>query len=180
MKKRNSQYLIPIFLIAALLSSGGCNKEEKPLQSPPPAQQMPVQKALAPVQKQPSSAKSSTPAASLMDFTNRKDPFKPFVNNPAQPAKQAQAVSKKDLLPIQNYELNKFKIAGIIVGLKENRALVIDPTGKGYVVKQGMLIGSNDGVVNRITPTTIEVIEKYNDNGHIRKVTSKLSLPSKK
>jgi len=162
MKKRNSQYLIPIFLIAALLSSGGCNKEEKPLQSPPPAQQMPVQKALAPVQKQPSSAKSSTPAASLMDFTNRKDPFKPFVNNPAQPAKQAQAVSKKDLLPIQNYELNKFKIAGIIV------------------VKQGMLIGSNDGVVNRITPTTIEVIEKYNDNGHIRKVTSKLSLPSKK
>jgi type IV pilus assembly protein PilP len=59
-------------------------------------------------------------------------------------------------------------------------ALVIDPSGKGYVVKHGMLIGSNDGRVTRVTATTIEVIESYNDNGRIRKRTSKLILPQKK
>ena len=88
--------------------------------------------------------------------------------------------STKDLLPIQSYELSKFKVAGIIVGLKENTALVIDPAGKGYVVKQGMLIGSDDGKITRITATTIEVVESYNDNGRIRKKTSKLILPQKK
>ena len=72
-------------------------------------------------------------------------------------------------------------MAGIIVGLVENRALVIDPVGKGYVVKQGMLIGDNDGRISKITATTIEVIENYrDDNGHISKRTVRLTLPQKK
>jgi type IV pilus assembly protein PilP len=112
-----------------------------------------------------------------------KDPFKPFVSPQAQIAKPSASVattSTNELLPIQSYELSKFKVVGIIVGLKENRALVIDPAGKGYVVKQGMLIGSNNGHISRITGTSIEVVESYNDNGHVRKRTSKLYLPQKK
>jgi type IV pilus assembly protein PilP len=183
MKKRNSQSLIMIFLFAGLLLPGGCTKEgESP--SPPPVKPATAVKILPPVQKQPSSAKSSENLAPSLEFNNRKDPFKPFVAPQAQtkkPFESAGTTSTKDLLPIQSYDLSKFKVAGIIVGLKENRALVIDPAGKGYVVKQGMLIGSNDGHISRITATTIEVVESYkDDNGRIRKRTSKLSLPQKK
>jgi len=182
MKKRNSQYLIMVFLIVGLLLPGGCKKEgETP--TPPTAKPVPAVKVLPPVQKQPSSAKIGEKLGSSLEFNNRKDPFKPFVAPQAQIAKpvgSAGITSTKDLLPIQSYELSKFKVAGIIVGLKENTALVIDPAGKGYVVRQGMLIGSNDGHVTRITATTIEVIERYNDNGRIRKRTSKLFLPQKK
>ena len=67
------------------------------------------------------------------------------------------------------------------VGLKENSALIIDPAGKGYVVKQGMLIGNNDGRISKITSSSLDVVESYrDDNGHHRKRTIKLTLPQKK
>ncbi len=181
-KRKNSHYLVVILLIAGLMP-GGCKKEEQPAPPPPPPKHMPAVKPAMPVQKQPSSAKvPEGPVAVSLDFANRKDPFKPFVSPQAPTAKQAVAVAPKsrDLLPIQNYELSKFKVAGIIVGLKENRALVIDPTGKGYVVKQGMLIGSNEGRISKITATVVEVVESYNEDGRIRKKTSRLTLPQKK
>ena len=85
------------------------------------------------------------------------------------------------LLPIQSYDLSKFKVSGIIVGLKENRALIVDPTGKGYVVRQGMAIGTNDGTIVKITPSYIEVAETYReDSGKLRKRNVKLSLMPKK
>lgn len=184
MKIRNSKSLIMVLLIAGLLLPVGCKKEEQP-PSQPPAKPAPAVKVLPPLQKQPSSAKIGVNLASSLAFDKRKDPFKPFVTFQAQIAKPVASAgahrSSKELLPIQSYELSKFKVAGIIVGLKENRALVIDPAGKGYVVKQGMLIGSSDGHVTRITATTIEVVESYkDDNGRFRKKTSKLSLPQKK
>lgn len=181
MKKRNSQNSIMMFfLIAGLLFSGGCKKEEQP-QTPSPAKPAPAVKVLPPVQIQTSSAKISENLTVSLEFTNRKDPFKSFVAPQPQVAKPVASAGRiKDLLPIQSYELTKFKVAGIIVGLKENTALVIDPAGKGYVVKQGMLIGSNDGRITRITATTIEVVESNNDNGRIRKKTSILILPQKK
>jgi len=180
MIKRNSPHLLLVLLIAGLLLQGGCNKEEV---SPPPspARPAPAARVSPPVQKPQSSAKVSENPASLQAFTDRKDPFKAFVALQVQAAKPVASARSADLLPIQSYDLSKFKVAGIIVGLNENRALVIDPTGRGYVVKQGMLIGDNDGRINKITPTTIEVIENYrDDNGHISKRTVRLTLPQKK
>ena len=181
MKKRNSQSLIVVLLSAGLLLPGGCKKEGQ-APSPPPARPSVAVKVPLPLQNQLSSAKIDGKIVPSIDFNSRKDPFKPFVAPQAQVAKSAAPLSttSKDLLPIQSYEVNKFKVVGIIVGLKENRALVVDPAGKGYVVKQGMLIGSNDGHISRITATSIEVAESYKDNGRILKRTIKLSLPQKK
>jgi len=180
MRKRNSQFLGMVVLIAAFWPAGGCNKESPP---PPPVQHAPVVKARPPVQNQQSSAKISQNPATSLDFSNRKDPFRRYIEPTIEAAKEnggAAFAQRKDLLPIQSFELSKFKVAGIIVGLKENYAMVIDPTGKGYVVKKGMLIGSNDGRIREITATAIVVDEVYNDNGRIRKITSRLTLPQKK
>jgi len=87
----------------------------------------------------------------------------------------------RDPLPIQSFETEKFKVSGIVTGLKENSALVIDPNGKGYVVKEGMLIGNNDGHVKRITNSTVEIEESFrDDNGRVRKRLVKLTLLRKK
>ena len=87
----------------------------------------------------------------------------------------------KDPLPIQSFDTEKFKVSGIITGLKENSALVIDPNGKGYVVKEGMQIGNNDGYVKRVTNSTVEVEECFrDDNGRVRKRLVKLTLIRKK
>jgi type IV pilus assembly protein PilP len=180
MIKRNSPYLLSLLLIAGLLIPGGCNQQEQP-PSPPPAQTAPRVKVSPPVQKPQTSARISENAASSLVFTDRKDPFKSLLSLQGQAAKPSASTRTKNSLPIQSYDLSKFKVAGIIVGLVENRALVVDPVGKGYVVKQGMLIGDNDGRISKITATTIEVIENYrDDNGHISKRTVRLTLPQKK
>ncbi len=181
-KKENNQFLV-VLLLGLALSLPGCTKKEPP---PPPQtpQPKPAAKPSPPpvsVQQQASSAKA---AQSQFDFSSKKDPFKPYVAEVAQ-GKPAVGPGKggktEEVLPIQSYDVTKFKVAGIIVGMKENSALIIDPKGKGYVVKQGMLIGNNDGRITRIASTYIEVTELYREeNGRTRKQTTRLVLSQKK
>jgi len=190
--------LLFILLLAAAIP--GCKKDPPP---PPPqvkplpaktAQAIsvkPVQSAVSsarisvvksPVQIQLSTAKKpALPTAPSLDFTGKRDPFKPYALMPAQQQTRTTKSRTHDPLPIQSFDVEKFKISGIVTGLKENSALVIDPNGKGYVVKAGMPIGNNDGYVKRVTGSTVEVEESFrDDNGRVRKRLVKLTLLRKK
>lgn len=151
-----------------------------PVQSPSPAAPAANKPA---VQKQVSSARLPQPASAVnFDFTNKRDPFKPYVQAPvAQPAPGKPVRKMKDLLPIQTFDTEKFKVTGIITGIRENSALILDPNGKGYVVREGMLVGSNDGRIRRITNSTVEVEEVFRDDGgRMKKRLVKLTLTRKK
>jgi type IV pilus assembly protein PilP len=180
-KKANKRSFFLASLLVAALAFPGCKKKVQP---PPPPPPKPAVNATLPVQKQSTSAKTAGIAVQPIDFGTKKDPFKPFASEVA--ARQAKAkpsakASTEDLLPIQRYDVNKFKVSGVIAGLKENTALVIDPEGRGYVVREGMLIGNGDGRISRITSSSIEVVEHYRDDkGHNRKSTIMLTLPKKK
>jgi len=172
-----NKFLSISMALVLVLVAGGCKKKDA---VPPPPQKTAAPKA-APVQKALSSSAAKQAAGSpQLDFRTKKDPFKPFIV--ASP-KTPQGVGKRrgvGLLPIQNYDLNQFKVIGIVAGLKENRAMIVDPAGKGYVVKQGMLIGKNDGHVTRIMPGWIEVQEQFrDDSGKLLRRTVKLTLPRK-
>jgi type IV pilus assembly protein PilP len=115
--------------------------------------------------------------APAFDFSSRRDPFKPFVED-IKPGDKP--VGPKGMLPIQNYELAQFRVTGIIVGLKENFAQVVDPTGKAYTLKMGMSIGNRSGRVTAITPTYIEIVERTaDDSGKVRNRTERLVIPKK-
>lgn len=184
--KKNEVHLT-LTLAALFLLIGGCSKKEGGVPSPPspPPVQKPVQKpasssAKAAVQRQQSS--SRPPAPPVIDFTNRRDPFKPLIAMTSEPSKeQARRIDDRNLLPIQRYEVERFRVTGIITGLKENRAMIMDPDGKGYVARVGMKIGPNDGRIVRITPQGIEVDENFRDDfGRMKKRTVKLALQRKR
>jgi len=203
MRKRiNSKRLISrgwlmLFAIVAFTTTG-CKKEAPPPQtaplpnktvSAPPAPAKPVMansSAVKPaVQKQMSTVKRPLPPGGVsLDFTNRRDPFRPFVQVPAAKQDTAGKSSRSrlgDVLPIQSFDTDKFRITGIITGIRENSALVMDPNGKGYVIKEGMQIGSNDGRVRKVTASSIEVEESFrDDSGKVRKRIVKLTLLRKK
>jgi len=178
---RNSTSL----LILLLALSAGCKKEEAPAPPPPPkpAQPAPAAKPAAPVQQQLSSA-----AKLGSSLTLKKDPFKPFlVPQTAAPAAPGPAGARPggspaaDLLPIQSFEVSKFKVSGIVVGLRENKALVVDPSGKGYVVQVGMQIGNANGRISRITSSTVEVVERSREpGGRVKSRTIVLTLAKKR
>lgn len=184
----SSSSLAGVALFLMLAFAAGCSKKEEPQTAAAPEQApaaRPVPKPAQPVQTQLSTAQA---AGGSLDFKGRNDPFKPIPSAlPPAPAAQAPAGGtpsrppSEDLLPIQSFEVTKFKVAGIIAGLRENRALLIDPNGKGYVVQQGMAIGNADGRITRITANAVEVTERYReDKGRVRTRKIVLTLTKKK
>ena len=188
-RRRNNVSVFLVTYSLALALVFGCKKADVP---PPPPQAQPAKTAVPAVQKQPTSAKQAiqkpisaarTVTAGSIDFASKRDPFKPAVTAPLPSDKKAGPVITKtgDQLPIQSYETEKFKVVGIITGIKENRALLVDPGGKAYVVRQGMAVGSSEGVVAKVNLNSVEVVEKFrDDDGRVRKRTVKLTLTRKK
>jgi len=176
--------LVAVGVVVATLLS--CKKHEEPLPAnPAPAQPakaaMPQQ--LKPVQKQVSSALSMLPApVNKFDFSNKKDPFKPYGIVRASQAPSADNVHKRPLnaLPIHSFDVGQFKLIGIVTGGRQSEAMVVDPNGKGYVIKVGMTIGKNEGLITSITNNGVDVVEQFRDDrGRVRKETIKITLPRK-
>jgi len=181
-KNPNNSMLVALLLAALLLP--GCSKSQNqapPAPAAPATAAKPAPAANAPVLK-PTSSATRLPAS--LDFSKRTDPFKPFVAAPPPQAKtdqQPTARPAEDQIPIQSFEVSKFKVSGIIAGLNENRALVLDPNGKPYVIQSGMLIGNNNGRVSRITASGVEVVETFRDErGKTKKRTIVLTLAKKR
>jgi type IV pilus assembly protein PilP len=177
-------HVVALIAIAALIS--GCSKKE---QSPPvavpavPAQ--PAAQQAGVVQKPMSSAVlklAPVPVSNQFDFSGKKDPFKPEVI-----VKAVSGASQGDLkqtaqagLPIHSFDVSQFRLIGIVTGAKENQAMVVDPNGKGYVLKPGMTIGKNEGRVTAIGVTGVDVVEQFkDDSGRVRKENIKITLPRK-
>lgn len=179
--------MVVISALLTISAASGCKKDGDSPPSPPapvPAPHKAEVKPTAVVQKAVSTAKVGQ-ALTPFSFKSRKDPFKPLIAPPEPAAAKAPSPVKRkavDALPIQSYEASRFVVTGIITGLKENKALLVDPAGKGYVVKTGMLIGDNGGHVTKITPSYLEVSEQYIDgkkHTKIRKIVLPLAKKSK-
>ncbi|NTV47890.1 MAG: pilus assembly protein PilP [Chlorobiales bacterium] len=183
LKINSNTSLFAVVLLCPLVFAA-CSKNE-PQVPVPAASQPPKASAVPPkpVQKQASSAvRLPPPPVTQFDFSNKKDPFKPFVTVKAEPKKtfEGRKNIQRNSLPIHSFDVSQFKLIGIITGGRENKAMVTDPGGKGYVLKVGMLIGKNDGKITSISPSGVDVLEQFkDDSGRVRKEKIKLTLPRK-
>ncbi|NTV46136.1 MAG: pilus assembly protein PilP [Chlorobiales bacterium] len=184
LQKNNSNYSLCSVVLLCSLSLAACSKNEP--QVPIPASSQPTKSVVVPhktVKKQACSAlRLPSPPVNQFDFSNKKDPFKPFVTVKTEPKKapEGSKSSQRTSLPIHSFDVSQFKLIGIITGGRENQAMVTDPGGKGYVLKVGMLIGKNDGKITSISPSGVDVLEQFkDDNGRVRKEKIKLTLPRK-
>ena len=179
----NLQMTAVVFLCATLISACDKKQAQTPVAAPvKPPKSVATQRPAA-VQAAVSSSLRVPPVSSnQFDFSNKKDPFKPFVAVKSEPLNTAEALkrARRNSLPIHSFDVGQFKLIGVITGGRENRAMVTDPGGKGYVLRVGMLIGKNDGKVVSITSNGVDILEQFrDDNGRIRKENIKLTLPRK-
>jgi len=175
--------LIAGSVVVSLSGLVGCNNSQQPNSSgasaPSVTPGQSVQKAA--VQKQVSSVLKISPApVNQFDFSTKKDPFKPFAIIKTPVSSSSNNKELKTVLPIHSFDISQFKLIGIVTGGKENKAMVTDPNGKGYVLRTGMTIGKNDGKITAITNNGVEVLEQFrDDNGRVRKEHIKITLPRK-
>lgn len=99
------------------------------------------------------------------DPTDKVDPFRSYVR------RQVTFDPEGNSSPLERFDLTQLAVMGIIWGLDEPRALVRDPTGKGYIVRAGTPIGKNKGRILRIEDNKVVVKETYLD--HLDRATTK-------
>ena len=181
--RKNSLRVTALLSLTVMLQAiPGCKKtEQQPVQPSSVPAVVPAKPEVPALQQQNSSVVSlSPPTATQFDFSSKKDPFKPYIIIKSPTASASQGARSASHLPIHSFDVNQFKLIGIITGGKENKAMVTDPSGKGYVLRVGMTIGKNGGRVTAITSTGVEIREQFrDDNGRVRKENIKLTLPRK-
>jgi type IV pilus assembly protein PilP len=82
----------------------------------------------------------------------KRDPFMPF-EHPSNSSPQGP------IWPLQKFELDQLKLVGVIWDVKTPKAMILDPSGHGYVVTVNERVGRNNGYIARIREGEIVVIE---------------------
>jgi Tfp pilus assembly protein PilP len=89
-----------------------------------------------------------------------RDPFQPFAG--INPLETGTGGFGKGIDALQRLSLAQVYLVGVILG-KQNRALIQDTSGMGYIVTEGTLVGENNGIVTRITKDTVSVKQHFKD-----------------
>lgn len=105
----------------------------------------------------PASLPTARPESVADDYSydpkSRRDPFQSMVLM----VKIGKAHS--EMPPLQRFEISDMKLLGIIWGGYGYYGLIQTPDGKGYTVKEGMLLGANNGTIKSISEKRILVSE---------------------
>ncbi len=88
------------------------------------------------------------------DPTGKPDPFKPFLSPVGKPLQ---------LTPLQRLKVTQLTLVGIIWNAKISKAMVQDPSGKGYILSKGTLVGAKGGYVKEILKNKVIIEEKTKD-----------------
>jgi type IV pilus assembly protein PilP len=94
----------------------------------------------------------------IFDPETVRDPFRPFIKR-EEPIRPEGVIES----PLLQYELNQLKLVAIIVGGNEDRAMVEDSEGKGYIIRVGDYIGNRFGRVKQIRRDAVIIEEVYKD-----------------
>lgn len=94
--------------------------------------------------------------AEVGDLQTMRDPFQPFIKLPNE---EEESKGGSFVPPIKRYQLQEFRIAGILWIEGEPRAMVLDPEKNTYYLAVGDEIGNMGGVILEIRDTGILVKE---------------------
>lgn len=152
--------LVAILSVIIPVSISGCGNET--FQSPKPSAKTPDSEVSS---MPPSNVHVSISLENEMekrDITynylteGRRDPFKSLLLG----IKEKKTAG---LTPLQQRNLGELRVIGIIWGSQGYMAMIETPDGKGFLIKEGTLVGPEGGVVNKITEDSIIIEEIYTD-----------------
>ena len=146
------------FCLVIVMSCGaillGCSESAKTPSTPVTITHKPAQK---PVTQTTGTAVEAPPPPPEYSYNpqGRRDPFAPIV---VSAERKAQGSNRS---PLERYDLNEFKLTGIVWGGFGYNAMIEGPDGKGYFVRVGTIIGPNKGIIKKITQNKMVVEEKF-------------------
>lgn len=90
------------------------------------------------------------------DPTGKRDPFRSFIFTAKSTEHDARG-------PLEQFDLAQLDVVAVVWGTDRPRAVVADPSGRGYIVREGTYMGKNQGRVIGIADNALVVKESYVD-----------------
>jgi Tfp pilus assembly protein PilP len=153
MRRLQKKYFIGLFLqilLALILSNAGLaaqtEETDKSIKSPE-----------ATTEAVNAVVTGSDAGGYIYDPTNKTDPFKSFLTTKEDKEKG------KTKTYLETMELSQLDLVVTVVGPKGRWAMVKDSKGMGHVVNEGTPIGTNNGVVYKISQGEVVIREEYKD-----------------
>lgn len=109
------------------------------------------------VTKLDDSAKKDVEQEFVYNPIGKRDPFQSFISD----GDPSGGVDGPPRTGTQKYELDQYKLVGIIWGVERPRALMEDPDKVGHVAEIGTYVGRNWGKITMITSGEVVVTEEY-------------------
>ena len=132
-----------VLVVAAVaLGLGACEDEVQKSDFKPPAAASAAPAASAPRTAVPS--RRDFPEADFTETERSRDPFRPYARKFAEEAK-GRVKSQRQVL-LAEFSVDDLKLIGIVTRIQPARAMLVDPTGKGHVVRRGDFVGRADVV----------------------------------
>lgn len=118
-----------------------------------------------------------------------RDPFRSFVTSFSQESK-SKVHSQREVI-LSQYALDELKLIGIVTRAEPARAMLVDPTGKGFVIQRGQFVGRADVVqaagasgavyeinwrVDRIRPSDVVLVREDPANPDVPSATRVIPL----
>jgi type IV pilus assembly protein PilP len=105
----------------------------------------------------------------VYDPIGKRDPFRSFILD------RLKEVDPSAKGPLEQFDLSQLSVSGIVWETDRQRALILDPSGQAYIVREGDAIGKNDGRVIGIRDNVVLVREAYVDF-HGEKTTKEIEM----
>jgi len=118
-----------------------------------------------------------------------RDPFRSFAKSFSQDTK-TRVHSQREVI-LSQYALDELKLIGIVTRAEPAKAMLVDPTGKGFVIQRGQFVGRADVVqaagasgavyeinwrVDRIRPSDVVLIREDPANPDVPSATRVIPL----
>lgn len=174
MKAKNLILFSSMLIVLGLMSCG----ENKTETSSPPATKKPAFNSTTSKQSTSKFDNISSKMASIpkYNFGNIKDPFyTTLLQTPTKEKKVTQIKGKP--LATQKYEIERYKLIGIMIKKQGNTAIFEDPENKGWVLKEGNYIGNEGARIKKILTDSVIIEEPVVDaTGKVKYVERSITI----
>lgn len=170
--------LILITLFMVISFSGACKQEATDTAPAPQAKSSVFKGNTSKNVPAPSFQNLSSKIASMpkYSFSGIKDPFYTILlHTPTKEKKIVQIKGKPQ--PTQKYEIDRYKLIGIMMRKQGSSAIFEDPEGKGWVLKEGSFIGNEGARIKKIQQDAVIIEEPVSDNlGKVKYVERSITI----
>jgi len=130
-------------VLALALAGFGCEEEivQSNALNVPPA---PSARAAAAAIGDPAIVKMDIQESEFTESERTRDPFRVYAEDFLDEAR-GRGKSQREVV-LSQYAIDELKLIGIVTRVNPARAMLVDPTGKGFVVRRGQFVGRADVV----------------------------------